>query len=349
MNRARLLAIGKLGLLLGVPVGLILTLFGAGVYCGVSHRAAITGFEHDVLGLDVEVVRDDPPASPAAPTPPASPTATPTTTTTPSTTTPATTTPSTTSPSTTPTPPATTPSTPPVTPTVTPPATTPSTPPVVDTPTTQVDPLPSNLGDRMNVAARVRVKVLVDDALTKERADWIDYVQRTVSRASQIYEQQFNITIELYGVGRWPVATEGHSADQLLEDLRARSRDGADILIGMTARPVDGSISGEAETPTPESAFNGAHGIVYSVPGMTEPHLRTLLHEVAHMFGALDVTDSSDAAWQGGSWMSYAPVRDGQTPWIDPQNRKRVLERKDKPFAPEPAPAAQPSAPNPEL
>jgi hypothetical protein len=43
--------------------------------------------------------------------------------------------------------------------------------------------------------------------------------------------------------------------------------------------------------------------------------------------------------------MSYAPAHDGQAPWIDADNRKRVLERKDKPFAPEgtniggPAPA----------
>lgn len=196
---------------------------------------------------------------------------------------------------------------------------------------------------------RVRIKVLVDDELTTERPDWIDYVQRTVSRASQVYEQQFGITLELYAVARWPVATAGLRSDQLLDDLRARSREGADVLVGMTARPLDGSISGEAETPTPESAFNGAHGIVYAMPRSHEPHLRTLLHEVAHMFGALDVTNASDPAWKGASWMSYAPVRDGQAPWIDADNRRRVLERKDKPFAPEEAGAPSEDPENPEL
>jgi metallopeptidase family M12-like protein len=330
MNRARLLAIGKLGLLLGVPLGLVLTLFGSGVYCGVTHRAGITGFEHDVLGLDVEVAQADPqpstpPASDAANSPlgaePASEPTTPTTT------------PPTTAPTTTP-PPTTAPSTPPPTTT---PATTPAPVVVEETPTAKVDPLSGGLADRLQLPVRVRIKVLVDDELTTTHADWIDYVQRTVSRASQIYEQQFGISLELYGVGRWSVATAGLGADQLLDDLRARPRDGADVLVGMTMRPLDGSISGEAETPTAESAFNGAHGIVYAVPRTREPHLRTLLHEVSHMFGALDVTDPSDAAWVAGSWMSYAPVRDGQAPWIDADNRRRVLERKDKPFAPEEA------------
>ncbi|HWB78976.1 MAG TPA: M12 family metallo-peptidase [Nannocystaceae bacterium] len=346
MNRARLLAIGKLGLLLGVPMGLILTLFGAGVYCGVTHREGITGFEHDVLGLDVEVAKADPVATPATTETPSTPT--PATTPTPST--PSTTTPTTTTPT-----PSTTSS--PLPPTITPqPTPTPTTPtpeqpttPIVEGPAAQVDPLTGTLAEKMQTPVRVRIKVLVDDELTTEHKDWIDYVQRTVSRASQVYEQQFGITLELYAVARWPVATAGLGADQLLDDLRGRSREGADILVGMTARPLDGSISGEAETPTAESPFNGARGIVYSTPRSREPHVRTLLHEVAHMFGALDVTNTNDPAWKAASWMSYAPVRDGQAPWIDADNRRRVLERKDKPFAPDDAPTPSADPENPEL
>ncbi|MBC8069343.1 MAG: hypothetical protein IAG13_13490, partial [Deltaproteobacteria bacterium] len=231
----------------------------------------------------------------------------------------------------------------PVTPTATP---TPDV--VVEGPVATVDPLTGGLADRLAMPVRVRIKVLVDDELTTERADWIDYVQRTVSRASQVYEQQFGITLELYAVARWPVATAGLGSDQLLDDLRARSREGADILIGMTARPLDGSVSGEAETPTTDSAFNGAHGVVYSTPRAREPHLRTMLHEVAHMFGALDITNRTDPAWQAASWMSYAPVRDGQAPWIDADNRRRVLERKDRPFAPE-SPVVPPAEQTPPI
>lgn len=330
MNRARLLAIGKLLLLLGIPTGLVLTLFGAGVHCGVTHRAAITGFERDVLGLDVEVpkaseskaaeakvataeakVPEAKVAAPEAEPPkPATPEAKP--------------------------PQATPPEAKP------PEATAPeATPPAVVTPT---DPLAGDLAARLAMPVRVRVKVTVDDELIAAHPDWIDYVQRTVAAASQIYEQQFGITLELAGVTRWSVVTAGLSADQLLGELKTHGRDGCDVMVGMTARPLDGSISGEAETPLPTSAFNGAYGIVYAVPGAREPHLRTLLHEIGHMFGALDITDAGDPAWQAASWMSYAPVRDGHAPWIDAENRRRVLERKDKPFAPEAGPAAAPPA-----
>lgn len=326
MNRARLLAIGKLLLLLGIPTGLVLTLFGAGVHCGVTHRAAITGFERDVLGLDVAV-----PEAPESKAPAEAKVAT--------------------AEAKVATPEAVPPK--PATPAVEPPKPAPpvakppeaaapeATPPAV---VTTADPLVGDLAARLAMPVRVRIKVTVDDELIAAHPDWIDYVQRTVAAASQVYEQQFGITLELAGVTRWPVVTAGLSADQLLSELKTHGRDGCDVMVGMTARPLDGSISGEAETPLPTSAFNGAYGIVYAVPGAREPHLRTLLHEVGHMFGALDITDSGDPAWQAASWMSYAPVRDGQAPWIDAENRRRVLERKDKPFAPEPGPAAAPAA-----
>jgi hypothetical protein len=313
MNSARLKAIGKLLLVLGAPIGFVFALFGSGVYCGVQNRYEITSFERDVFGLDVEVP-EKPPEAPAdsAPAPPSP------------TTPPATTTPSPT--------PAVQPSVPTPTPTPAPQPT----PPAVDEPAPKVDPLASDLAARLALPVKVRVKVLVDDDLVAEHEDWIDYVQRTVSKASRVYEEQFGIQLELAGVARWPVAAKGMRVDALLDDLRTRPREGSDILLGMTARALDeGTISGQAETPTSASPFNGAHGIVYAVPDMREPHLRTLLHEVGHMFGALDITDSSDASWQAGSWMSYAPAADGQAPWIDAENRKRVLERKDKPFAPD--------------
>lgn len=323
MNSARLKAVGKLLLVLGAPIGCVLALFGSGVYCGVQNRYEITSFEHDVFGLDVEV-----PPAPAAPS----------------------TTPSA---STTPEPKTTTPTPEPVTepvaverPTPTPETPAPETPTAVEESAPKVDPLGDDMAARLKVPVKVRVKVLVDDDLARQHGDWIDYVQRTTSRASRVYEEQFGIELELTAVGRWPVAAKGMRADALLDDLRGRDREGADILVGMTARALDdGVISGQAETPSETSPWNGVRGIVYAVPGMREPHLRTLLHEIGHMFGALDVTDPSDAAWQAGSWMSYAPASDGQAPWIDPDNRQRVLSRKDKPFAPDGTIVSAPTTP----
>lgn len=327
MNRARLLAVGKLLLLLGIPIGLIGTLFGAGVHCGVSNRAAITGFERDVLGLDVEVPSTK--ATPAEAKPPEAK---------PAETKPAET--ATKPPETKPPETATKP------PEARPPEPEPEPTPLPEKPVaTTADPLSGDLAAKLAMPVKVRIKVLVDDEMIAAHPDWIDYVQRTVAAASQIYEQQFGITLDLVGVGRWSVVTAGMSSDQLLNELRTHSRDGADAMVGMTARPLDGTIAGEAETPLPDSAFNGAYGIVYSVPHTREPHLRTLLHEVGHLFGALDITDENDPAFRAASWMSYAPVHDGQTPWIDATNRQRVLERKDKPFAPESSSAPAPVNP----
>jgi len=332
MNRARLLAVGKLLLLIGIPTGLIGTLFGAGVHCGVSNRAAITGFERDVLGLDVDV-----PSTPAAKPPESKP---------PESKPPESAPPESAPPESAPPESAPPESAPPETATK-PPETTPTETPLEKPTVTTADPLSGDLAAKLAMPVKLRIKVLIDDEMIAAHPDWIDYTQRTVGAASQIYEQQFGISLELVGVGRWSVVTAGMSAEQLLTELRTHPRDGADTMVGLTARPLDGSIAGEAETPLPESAFNGAYGIVYSVPNTREPHLRTLLHEVGHMFGALDVTDPSDPAFEAASWMSYAPVRDGQTPWIDATNRARILERKDKPFAPEPA--AAPVVENPTL
>jgi hypothetical protein len=334
MNRKRIFAISKLVVLFGTPVALILGLFSCGVYCGVENRHPITSFERDWLGMDVEV----PPAPTETPTP-AAPSADPNAPTDPSTPPP--------TPAPTPSggaPAAAAPATPPPTspaPTATPPAPSPTTPAAPSTPPTRTDPLAGDLAGRLALPVTVRVKVLVDDELIAARPDWIDYVQRTVAAASQVYEDQFGITLRLASVGRWPVMTEGLGADQLLDDVRAHPREGNDILVGFTERPLpttgDDRVTGKAETPTAESAFNGAYGVVYATSGHRHAHLRTMLHEVGHIFGATDITDPADPAYQAASWMSYSPARETDAPWIDADNRRRVLERKDKPFAPEAA------------
>lgn len=349
MNRKRILAIAKLVLLFGTPLALILALFGSGVYCGVENRAAITRFERDWLGLDVQVPDEPADAKPEAKpgtdakddtdpdgSPDAEPDAKPDASG--DAKAPADATGDAKAPV-----PEPTPEQPPVTPpiAVVPPGE-PSTAGGVPVPVpaleTRVDPLGDDLAARLRLPVVVKVKVLVDESVVAVHPDWIDYVQRTVSQASRVYEKQFGITLELSGVSRWTVATEGMRASALLDDLRGRPREGAEVLVGFTNRPFDGTTSGQADTPLEGSAFNGAYGVVYATPGHREAHVRTLLHELAHMFGAKDVVDPAHPAYHGGSWMSYASVPETQDQWIDLENRRRVLDRKDLPFAPEAAP-----------
>jgi hypothetical protein len=224
MNRKRIIAIGKLVLLFGTPLALILGLFSCGVYCGVQNRTGITRFERDFLGLDVQVPGEPAPAvdakapdakapdakAPDAKAPDDAKVAPPPQ-------------------------PVPTPVEPPA-PVVVPPPTTGGVPAPLPPPTTRVDPLEEPLATRLRASVVVRVKVLVDPSFVDEHPDWIDAVQRTVSRASRIYEEQLGISLELSGVGRWAVAPEGMGTAALLADLRVHPREGADVLLGLTSR-----------------------------------------------------------------------------------------------------------------
>jgi len=352
MNRKRILATAKLVLLFGTPAALILGLFSCGVYCGVQNREGITRFEQNWLGFDVEV-GEVPSGSDSAkgPTPsgevpdPGSPTSV--------------------QPSPEPSPepgPGPGPGSTDVTPT----EPRPSQLPVESSPTgavalpaepggvgrvpaplapieTRVDPLEEPDRSRLGIPKVVRVKVLVDQSFIDTGEDWISRVQRSVSRASPVFEEQFGIRLDLWAVGRWSVASQGMGAPDLLADLQLRPREGADILLGFTDREHDGSrVPGVG----PEDPFNGAYAVVYANPRHRESHLRTLLHEITRLLGALEVTDSQSPEWKAGSWMSYAPVVESQAPWIDAENRRRVLEGKERPFAPPPTSAA-PTSPAP--
>ncbi len=352
MNWKRIKAVGKLGLLFGTPLLVVLGLFGTGVYVGDLYREPITSFEKEWLGLDVDVApghdapgedenedtpEDEPapkgdendaseakdaseskaesaePAGEVAPKPEPKPE-----------------------------PPAPDPSPTELTP---PPA---EPPPEVAVPPMTVDPVEGPLATQLATPVAVGVKVLVDDALVQRRPDWIDYVQRTVSRASSVYQKQFGVQLELVSVGRWGVPTEGLSSLELLEDVQARPREAASLVVGFTERPLDDRTSGKAFTPEADAPFNASAAVVYANASHRDAHLRSLLHELGHLFGALDIADARHPDYQSGSWMSYAPVPESQAPWIDAANRARILERKQKPFAPASAPAPAAADPAPE-
>jgi hypothetical protein len=329
-SRVKILA--KLGLLIGGPVAILMTIFGTGVYCGVNAQHGVTSFEKNVLGMDVKVAPEDgedakkddedgekkdgekkdaekadgdadggekkadkPPASDEKPQPAPDKT----------------------------------------------PAPTPS-PDVAPTPT--VTPVPSKsdflvalpepiddteLSTRLARLRTLQVKVFVDPDLVAERSDWVHYATQLVSAASGSYKNLFGLELELVGVVKWEAATAALGRGQMLEDLRGRPAEGADLMIGLTAQGVEAD---RAAPKVAEGDQNGAIAVVYADARGGAPHLRPLLRELGHVFGAPDVTDVQSDAYQRGSWMSQAPVPEGSTPWVDPDSRRRILERKDLPL-----------------
>ena len=181
----------------------------------------------------------------------------------------------------------------------------------------------------------VRIKVIVDQEFIAAHRDWIDDVQRTINIVDQQYQRLFGIELRLHAVGSWAVATAGLSSQQLLEDLRARPRESADVLLGMTARPLDFRIAGKADQALIDHRFNGAYAVVYSDSSADIPHLFGCLHEIGHLFGAVDIEDAKSLDYQRGSFMSYAVPKKGTEFWIDDGNRRRIIARKGYPFWPE--------------
>lgn len=325
---SRIKSLTKLTLLLGTPVALLLGLFGGGVYCGHSNRAAILGFERDWLGFAVEVPGEPPKVEPTK----TEPTKLEPPKTEPGKTEPPKTEPVKTEP-------------PKVEPTTEPPKTEPTPPPKVEPATVPAAlvavtdpvpltlasplPLPDDLHGRLAEPVRVRVKVLVDPELVDRRPDWIAYVQRHVAWASQVLEPQIGVRLELRGVVVWSNPVGGDPA-ALRTDLQARDRDGADLLLGLSSRSYSG-----APALTPAEGSNLGVALVQANPASRAPHLRGMLQALGLALGAATVTDAT-------SFMGDVLAPDSQPLGLDADSRRRLLERKSLPFQVEAAAPPKP-------
>jgi hypothetical protein len=325
----------KLGFLLGGPVAMLTVIFGSGVHCGIQNQHGVLTFERDVLEMDVVVPdkdedgekdgekkdgekkdgepKDDDEGKRADPKPTedggekaagddggtpsnkvdkeAQP--------------------------------------PPPTPVEDPPP-----PTVVNTGTEFPVAVPQPLDDeglasRVGTLRTVRVKVLVDRDLIAERSDWIVYASRLVNAASGSYKNLFGIELRLTGVVEWEAATTAMDRSSMVADLGSRPREGADLLIGLTARGTDA----DASAAVASGGANLGAGVVFADSRAKAPHLRGLLRELGHVFGAAPIVDAQSDAYQRGSFMTKAPVPAGATPWVDATSRRTILERKDHPFS----------------
>jgi hypothetical protein len=348
--KSRVVIVGKLFLLVGLPLAAITTVFGAGVHWGNSYRAEILRFEKDWLGMDVQVplVGDghlsamlanadavlpgtDPAAiaagtaaQPAAATGPeaasgaeaAAPVV--------------------------PEPTAPVAPAPLPTPQSEPAVAKPAQPEAVELeqpkpslgvvyPLAVAPTLPSDLESAYNRSRVLKVKVLVDRAYVEAHPNWLADVDGVIAAASRNYSELLGMQLQLWGVVEWQVSPSGLDIEQLHADLRTRHREGADLLLGISGRGMDGSRrNGWSETPARRTLRNTAFAVVLADANRPDRLLRAVLHEVGHCFGAQDVTDPASEAWKKGSIMSYANVPSDTSPWFDPENTRIMLERKHK-------------------
>ena len=363
-QKSRAVIVGKLLLLVGLPLATIAGIFGTGVHYGFEYRADILRLERDLLGMDVQVpgsgkldamlAKADasmggelsapaPTGAPAATGSPApAPTGAPAATGSPA-----------------PAPSGAPASTGALAPTGVPapsgapaptgaPATTGSStatgaPTPAPTPapeTSSVDmsyplavtpELPDDLRAAYDRVRVLKVKVLVDRAYIAEHADWLSSVNGLINAVSKNYGSLFGMHLQLWGVVEWDVPAQGLDVEQLHADVKTRAREGADLLLAITGRELDETRrSGWSETPEKQTPRNTAFAVVYFEDERPDRLMRAVMHELAHCFGAHDVTEPASDAWQRGSIMSYANVASDAIPWFDAENLRRVLERKHK-------------------
>lgn len=301
MSATRLKSLGKLVVLIGLPVAFVVGLFGAGVYVGHGHRTAILSFERDWLGLDVTVPGE--PAKPRSETAKPEPKPEPT-------------------PTTTPEPPK--PEPPKPEPTTKPepkPVETPTPKPVEAPPTTaaalpvavaEPAPLPPELQARLAEPLKIRVKVVVDNEVFDRRSDWIDYAERHVRWASQVLLRELGVELELRGVVAWP--TTWSSGQEAFVVLGAVDTDGADLVIGLGGRTIRTPVQAGPTTDKRQASSAIAFS---SDPTSPAPHLRSLLRAVTQAMGSDPIAADAD------------PIA------FSAEERRILLERKHLPFIPE--------------
>ncbi|HLT38637.1 MAG TPA: hypothetical protein VK034_20255, partial [Enhygromyxa sp.] len=195
------------------------------------------------------------------------------------------------------------------------------------------EPVGAELRTRFEEPRVIRLKIMVDPALVVAREDWLSYVAGLFEAAGASFDRLFGIDLQLQGVVVWDAAV-GADVDNLLADLSGRAgreRDGADVVLGLIARPQPSSFTATRWT----EAVTGDHALVFADLQQADRYYRNLLRALALLFGAEPAHDA--AAKQLGSFMSDAPLRADAAPVIDPENRGKVIINKRRPIA-EPAP-----------
>lgn len=311
MSASRIKSLGKLVFLIGLPVAVVVGLFGAGVYCGQANRTVILGFERDWLGLDVEV-----PGEPARPEPkkdeprpevkkeeprpeprPEIKQEDPK---------------------------------PEVKPEITKPEPRPEPLPTVEPDALPVavaepEPLAPAMQARLAEPVKIRVKLVVDADLHDRRPDWISYAQRHVDWSSRILEKQLGVRLELRGLVASPTTwSTGQAALAALKDV---DREGADLVIGLGGR----SLPVVSQAPVATAAAHAQTAVAFANASSRAPHLRTLLRAVTHAMGGDPIGDPQ--------------VDDARPLAFTAADRQILLDRKHLPFGTEPPPPTDSPAP----
>lgn len=160
----------------------------------------------------------------------------------------------------------------------------------------------------------IKVKIAVDEEF-REHQDWRPLVRRLIIRVNQLYEANFSLSFQIKSYAFWMSGDTTQNIFELLNDLRKKvSFLGHDLVIGFTG-----------EKKKSFHLLGGANYLRNYIVLRRNPSenlmMLTLAHELAHVFGAVDLNEPDSIMNQGRPGPKFDPF----TSKIIALNRERTF------------------------
>ncbi|MDP6559565.1 MAG: M12 family metallo-peptidase [Candidatus Binatia bacterium] len=183
----------------------------------------------------------------------------------------------------------------------------------------------------------VRVKALADIDLMRDDPRWQSTVRDLINAASDYFEKEFGIRLVLRKAAPWPGKDRSLSTRRLMKALKAKvplsDRAGSyDLIIGFIGQQLDIYGSGLARVDRIGDCKRGLGN--YVLTAVSEPFrysgpdselgydVASLIHEFAHIFGAVHVNDSTSIMHRDFAFRTE----------FDSKNRAIIIKNRSCPF-----------------
>jgi hypothetical protein len=154
------------------------------------------------------------------------------------------------------------------------------------------------MSDSLREARTINLKVVADEELKCGCESWCFYLKTLIRAVSKDFEERFGIRFSVKKVGGWMSDNSRQTSYDLLNDLRSGiDKEKCDVVVGFTAQePVETAFSG---------VTSYTMGYVLIRSGPSKAWIRnTLKHELGHLFGAVDIAESSSVMGTQQRWQA---------------------------------------------
>lgn len=179
---------------------------------------------------------------------------------------------------------------------------------------------------RAGVPRTIRVGIAVTPDFKTVR-DWRPDFEKRLAYASRIFEREFQIRFVPFKWYEWPTAVGREASHVMIEDLMSRyPLKDVDIMIGLSRIPVN--VKGPIKDPDvlgQARPFSGYLVLRYPKNRMYKIQEETaLVHELAHLFGAVHTGDSTSILY---------PIVEKQLPAsFDSENHEIISKTRNMDF-----------------